>query len=110
MERMIQPLHRDEVIKAVERKNPSRIPFVNAKWWGEGLEEQYGNKLNELDRYPEDVVWLFMDNPVDPEKMDLSWEWEEMEVLMISTVVIDDWNKLDEFIEKLPNPANDPQC
>lgn len=108
MERMIQPLHRDEVIKAVERKNPSRIPLVNAKWWGEGLEEQYGNKLNELDRYPEDVVWLFMDNPVDSEKMDLSWEWKR-ESAHESTVVIDDWNKLDEFIEKLPNPANDPQ-
>jgi hypothetical protein len=22
-----------------------------AKWWGEGLEEQYGDRLNQFDRY-----------------------------------------------------------
>ena len=37
-----EPLSREEVIKAVERKQPSRIPLIHAKWWGEGLSDQYG--------------------------------------------------------------------
>jgi hypothetical protein len=32
----IEPLTREDVIAAVERKNPPRIPLVRAKWWGEG--------------------------------------------------------------------------
>ena len=36
------PLPREEVVKALERRGPSRIPLIRAKWWGEGLEEQYG--------------------------------------------------------------------
>ena len=53
-----QPLHRTEVIKAVERKYPVRVPLVHASWWGEGLEEQYGDRLDQLKRYPEDVEKL----------------------------------------------------
>ena len=33
------PLSRDEVAKAVEGKNPSRIPLCRAKWGGEGSTE-----------------------------------------------------------------------
>jgi len=46
-----EPLPRAEVIKAVERKKPLRIPLVRARWWGEGLNEQYGARLQELHRY-----------------------------------------------------------
>jgi uroporphyrinogen decarboxylase len=102
------PLSRVEVIKAIERNNPSRIPMVRAKWWGEGLEEQYGEKLRELECYPEDVVWLFIENPVNPEKMGLSWNWDSSGGLD-ATCVLDDWSKLDEFIEKLPDPDHDEQ-
>ena len=38
------PLPRGEVIKAIERQKPSRIPVVLGKWWGEGLVEQYGSQ------------------------------------------------------------------
>jgi hypothetical protein len=47
---VMQPPDREEVIKAVERKRPSRIPLVRAKWWGEGLWDQYGERLRESDR------------------------------------------------------------
>ena len=104
---LFEPLLREEVIKAVEGGNPARIPLVRAKWWGEGLTDQYGNRLDALSVYPEDVVQLFMPNPVDPNKMDLSWEWRS-EGAHDSRVVIDEWSKLDEFIEKLPDPRNDP--
>jgi len=58
------PLPRHQVINAVERRHPSRIPLVRAKWWGEGLHEQYGERLHEFDRYPEDVAMLLIE-PLD---------------------------------------------
>ena len=108
MSMTIEPMSRQDVIKAVERKSPSRIPLVRAKWWGEGLGDQYGERLKELDRYPEDVVWLFAGNPVEPSRMNLPWEWKTGGA-RDSLCVIDDWAKLDDFIERLPDPANDPR-
>lgn len=104
----IEPLMRDDIIKAVERNNPSRIPLMRAKWWGEGLLDQYGDKIDELDRYPEDAFWFFIENPVAPDRMNLPWEWKKGGA-HDSACVIDDWAKLDDFIERLPNPANDPK-
>ena len=52
------------VIKALERGRPSRIPMVRAKWWGEGLREQYGARLNALERYPGDTAMIWVD-PLD---------------------------------------------
>jgi uroporphyrinogen decarboxylase len=98
-----EPLVREEVIRAVERERPARIPLVRAKWWGEGLEEQYGDRLLELERYPEDVSWAMIDNPADPERMELSWTWST-DGSLDSPCVIDEWSKLDEFIAKLPGP------
>jgi uroporphyrinogen decarboxylase len=101
-----EPLHRDEVIKAIERRNPVRVPMILAKWWGHGLPEQYGDQLKRFDCYPEDVAWLWTTNPVDPEQMNLSWEWDT-NVARDAMCVIDDWAKLDEFIGKLPRADHD---
>lgn len=102
-----EALPREEVIKAVERKGPSRIPIVRGKWWGEGLYEQYGDRLNSLDHYPEDVVHLWI-NPTPFKLMGLSWELPGGSPLQ-NKPILDTWDKLDEFIEKLPDPGNDPQ-
>jgi uroporphyrinogen decarboxylase len=101
------PLPREQVIKAVERRQPTRIPLIRAKWWGEGLREQYGARLNHFDRYPEDtgMVWV---NPLDVHAMGLSWQIDTS-AAKDATCIIDDWAKLDEFIEKMPDPAHDPQ-
>ena len=103
----IRPLTRDEVTAAVEGADPPRIPLVRARWWGEGLVEQHGDALGRFDRFPEDVVQLFIPNPVDPHKMELSWEWRS-DGAHDSRAVVDDWAKLDEFLAKLPDPATDP--
>ena len=108
MRNNIQPLRREDVVRAVERKNPSRIPLVRAKWWGEGLSDQYGERLNELDRYPEDVAWLWMRNPVNPAIMNLPWTWETG-AARDASYIIDDWAKLDDFIDRLPDAQNDPE-
>jgi uroporphyrinogen decarboxylase len=106
MQNAFQPLSRDEVIRTIERRNPSRIPMILAKWWGHGLPEQHGDRLKDLDRYPEDVAWLWTPNPIEPLEMNLSWEWDTT-VAKDAVCVIDDWGKLDEFIEKLPCAEND---
>lgn len=101
-----EPLPREEVVKAVERRNPSRIPLVMAKWWGEGLHDQYGERLKEFDRYPDDVGMIWH-GPLDVGSMNLSWRAKTTGA-HDSRCVIDDWAKLDEFIEKLPDPEQDP--
>lgn len=101
------PLPRAEVIKAIERNYPERIPLVRTKWWGEGFEELHGDALKQFEPYPEDASVLFIE-PVEPEKMGLSWPVVE-EGAHDARVVVDDWAKLDEFIEKLPDPEKDPQ-
>lgn len=101
------PLPRGEVIKAIERRGPVRVPLVRTKWWGEGLVEAHGERLRRFDRYPEDADILFIE-PVVPEIMGLSWPLLA-EGALDNRPVIDDWSKLDEFIDKLPDPENDVQ-
>ena len=105
-DRQWEPLPREEVIKAVERRKPARIPLVMAKWWGEGLHEQYGERLNEFDKYPHDVVHVMI-NPWDIGEMGLSWQIESS-AAHDASCVIPDWKHLDEFIEKLPDPETAP--
>ena len=102
------PLSREDVAAAVHGGNPPRIPLVRAKWWGEGLQDQYGDELDRFDRIPDDVVHLFSPNPVNPDRMNLSWEWRH-DGAHDSRAVIDDWAKLDEFIDKMPDPATGPE-
>jgi uroporphyrinogen decarboxylase len=100
-------LPKAEVIKAVERRGPARVPLAFARWWGEGLVGQYGARLDELQRYSEDVRMLWI-SPFDWNKMNLSWKLPEGGA-HDARPIIDDWAKLDEFIAKLPDPQNDPQ-
>jgi len=90
------------------RKNPPRIPLVMAKWWGEGLEEQYGDRLKQFDPYPEDVVFVRLNELIEYEKMGLSWDLSKGGA-HDTRAIVDDWSKLDEFIEKLPDPEKDPR-
>lgn len=105
IETAIEPLPKDEVVKALERRGPSRIPLVMAKWWGEGLHDQYGERLRELDRYPHDCV-MCMKGPVDFGALDLSWrrDGEDAKRGHDSGGWLPEWEHLDELIEKLPDP------
>ncbi len=104
-----KPLTRDEVIRAVERRgNIPRVPLCRAKWWGEGLMDQYGDQLSRFDHIQDDVIQVLMPNPVWPERMNLSWEWDKGGA-HDARIVLDDWAKLDEFIEKLPDPKELPE-
>ncbi len=108
MKKSFLPLTRKQVADVVERKSSApRVPMIHAKDWGEGLVEQYGDKLKQFDKYPEDAESIMI-KPVNAETMNLSWEWNT-NAAHDSRIVIDDWAKLDEFIDKLPSPENDPQ-
>jgi len=99
------PLPREEVVKAVERRAPARVPMIMAKWWGEGLHEQYGERLAEFDRYPADAD-LIMIPSFDVQQMDLSWRGEDspQNRAMDAGGVLPDWKHLDELIARLPDP------
>lgn len=101
------PLPRSEVVKAIERKNPRRIPLIMAKWWGEGFAELHGEALARFDRYPEDAL-LALIVPLRYEKMNLPWEIQ-LTGAADAHCVLDDWAKLDEFIAHLPDPEHDEQ-
>jgi len=58
MKVIAEPLPREEVVRAIERRRPCRIPLVMAKWWGEGLVEQYGAQLDRFAAVPDDVAML----------------------------------------------------
>lgn len=97
-----QPLNKIEVKKAISRNNPLRIPLIQTKWWGEGLNEQYGSKLKRFERYPEDAVMLLI-NPL--EGMDFKSEYKAKEEKAKDAAgVLANWDYLDQFIEALPDP------
>ncbi|MBI5648439.1 MAG: hypothetical protein HY962_16030 [Ignavibacteriae bacterium] len=104
---LLRPLPREEVVKAVERRSPARIPLVQAKWWGEGFVDVHGDALRRFESYPDDAAFLWV-QPVDVARMHLSWEPDTGGPLDARRV-IDDWSRLDEFIDKLPDPAHDAQ-
>ena len=39
---MIEPLDKEQVRRAVERRNPSAIPLMLHKWWNEETAKKYG--------------------------------------------------------------------
>jgi hypothetical protein len=67
------PLPREEVIKAVERKGPSRIPLIMGQWWGEEFLGLHGAALERFRCYPEDAVQVFFDT-TPYYRMGLSWK------------------------------------
>lgn len=96
-------LPREELIRAVERTGPRRVPLDMAHWWGEGLIEQYGERLEEFDRYPEDTVRAGAG--IDFSRMNLSWyDPAGPTGAKDAGGVLSEWEDLDEFIEKLPAP------
>jgi uroporphyrinogen decarboxylase len=106
MNDIFAPLPRIEVVNAVERRNPCRIPLVMAKWWGEGFEDLHGAALDQFDKYPEDVVMALIE-PFDYQRMSLPWE-VNLTGAYDTRCVLDDWSKLDDFIARLPDPDQDP--
>ncbi len=107
MQKQYTPLSKEQVIRAIEKNGPPRIPLALAKFWGQGFVETHGERLREFDRYPDDIEMLWI-QPLDIEKMNLSWQPHQGKA-RDSASVIQEWSQLDEFLEKMPDPAGDVQ-
>lgn len=113
-----EPLSREEVIKAIERKGGKNIPLVFHKWWGIGLEEKYGSKLSEMaSNYPDDIFAVFYTDPGE-DKSPLpnpSYRWgykgdySDVPKHSIGELyeLLPDWSELDLFLADFPDP-NEP--
>ncbi len=110
-----EPLDREEVINSIERKGCNRIPLVMHKWWGEGLLEKYGKKLQEMaEDFPEDVVVGWYQRPGDHKSSnnnpEYRWgyrdEYRNFEAHSIAErkILLPDWNDLDKLLDKFPDP------
>jgi len=102
---VFEPLAKEEVIKAVERRGPARVPMVISKWWGEGLGEQYGDRLTEFNRFPDDAALLMINPmPIDVEKL----PWWDADAAKgkahDASFMLPDWKDLDELLDRLPDP------
>lgn len=73
-----KPLSREEVIKAIERKGSEKIPLVKHKWWGNGLRERYGSRLDEMaSAYPDDILeaWYTIPGEAGPSTANPDYRW-----------------------------------
>jgi uroporphyrinogen decarboxylase len=79
--------------------------MIMAHWWGEGLEDQYGEALRDFEKYPEDAVFLWLDLS-NYDTWNLPWEIK-LDGPYDNRCVLKDWKHLDEFIAHFPDPEDD---
>ncbi len=108
MNYVTEPLSREEVVKAIEFGSPARIPMAFTKWWGEGLYEQYGDRLSEFSKYPEDVCVVGFPCPSFTKRDDgFCWHLPETDLTNAAghdaMVRLPDWDYIDELVENPPN-------
>ena len=99
---------KNEVRAAIRFNTPPRAPRAFTKWWGEGLREQYGEQLNLLDKYEEDVVVVKFPTPWFSERADgFYWRLPKLErgrmTAHDSDARLPDWKYLPDFLAELPN-------
>ena len=110
-----EPLTKKEVINAIERKGCERVPLVFHKWWGEGLEDKYGDSLYKLgEKYPDDIFTAWYLEPgydISPNENKSyrlgykdDYSGQETHSIGKSVVLLPDWSELDEFLKDFPDP------
>jgi len=107
-------LTRDEVIAAVERQGAPRPPLMIRMWIGGDCYDAYGDRLRKfVQTIPEDVTTVGFRGPGGWEKpADIpEYRWaihdkpqDEDSRAIDSRRFLPNWEDLDEFIEKMPNP------
>lgn len=111
-----EPLTREEVINAIERRGGAKIPLVFHKWWGQGLEDKYGDALpNMAARFPEDIFAVFHTSPgetVSP-LPNPAYRWGYLDdysrfakhSIGESVALLPEWDDLDRFLADFPDPV-----
>lgn len=105
---------REQTLAAIRREGFSGVPVFQAKWWGEGLREQYGDKLIPLQEdYPDDLCAFWFREPGyetssngNPEyRMGfLDYSNAERHSIGNAVVLLPDWDQLDAFLDHYPSP------
>lgn len=110
-----EPLSKQEVINVIERKGSHKIPLLFHKWWGEGLEERYGESLNTMaENYPDDFFVAWYDEPgyetsyTENKSYRLGYrddyDTQETHSIGKAVVLLPDWEELDQFLADFPDP------
>jgi uroporphyrinogen decarboxylase len=110
-----EPLSKQEVIKAIERKNGSKVPLVFYKWWGNGLEAKYGPGLSKMaSNYPDDIFAAFYQAPGEHRAPNAnpSYRWgyrNDYESFTAHSIgqqyeLLPDWAEFARFVLDFPNP------
>lgn len=110
-----ETLTREEVINVIERKGGNKIPLVFHKWWGGGLEDKYGKKLNEMaSNFPNDIFEIFYTDPGEHKSTNNnpSYRWgyrSDYSAVAKHSIgeqyeLLPDWSELDLLIKDFPNP------
>lgn len=113
-----EPLSREEVIKAIERKGCSKVPLLMHKWWGDGLEKKYGERLKPLEEdYPDDIftAWYTEPGSTTSSTNNPSYRWGYKEDYSSAAKhsigetyeLLPDWEELDEFLKDFPDPMEE---
>lgn len=115
---MRNPLTKQQVKMAVERTGCEGIPIMMAKWWGDGLRDEYGAQLDRLEQaFPEDVAMLWYQEPgydkspnQNPHyRFGYRDDYDQFERHSIgqSIVMLPSFDELDQFLADFPDP-NEP--
>ncbi|MCI5648003.1 MAG: uroporphyrinogen decarboxylase family protein [Fusicatenibacter sp.] len=114
---MREAYSKQQVIDVIEGRDTSRVPLLFHKWWGEGLEEKYGEDLKRIScDIPEDVMVCFYDEPGEDVSYNSNPEYRwgykdytnaEKHSIGETKVLLDDWEELDQLLENFPDP-NEP--
>lgn len=109
-----EPMIRQAVVNAIERRGEHGVPLFWHKAWGIGLEEKYGARLKEIaDTCPDDIVGLLYNATVRDVSTNSNpaYRWgytdyscAERHNIDRSVVLLPDWRELDAFLKDLPNP------
>ena len=92
-------LSKEDVIAAIERKSPPRIPMLRMHYYNSATIEKYAEGVELLrETYPEDILSLRYDQP----------EWESLgekpqrdDEAIDSRVIIENYDHIDETCEKI---------
>ncbi len=100
-------LNRDQVRAAIRFETPLRPPRAFTKWWGDGLNQQYGNELSRFDKYEEDVVVVPFPRPAfKPREDGFYWRVPDIQnnsKAHDSNARLPDWEDLPTLLRTLPD-------
>lgn len=116
---MRKALTKEQVRAVVTRSGgPPGVPVMLAKWWGNGLRDVYGERLDEIDAaYPDDICMLWYRQPGfdvssndNPEyRFGYRDDYSNSVAHSIGqhVVLLPEWDELDQFLAHMPDP-NEP--